>query len=114
MGRHCHRWKRTAALGRFETLPAAHWRRRIEANRGDPGYKLTISAPTIADAREWRRRCRLLSSYFSNRPAAAPAEPCSGLVLKATSWAGNRQSRAALTQKRLVAAFSAVQLGQRI
>jgi hypothetical protein len=47
-----HMLGRVAALGRFETLPAAHWRRRIKANRGDPGYKLTISAPTNADARE--------------------------------------------------------------
>jgi hypothetical protein len=44
--------ERATALGRFETLPAAHWRRRIKANRGDPGYTLTISAPTNADARE--------------------------------------------------------------
>jgi hypothetical protein len=35
-------------LGRFETLPAAHWREHVEANRDDPGYKLTISAPTNA------------------------------------------------------------------
>ena len=50
-------------------------------------------------AREWRRCCRLWRGYLSDRPAAAHAEPCSGLVLKATSWAGNRQSRAALGAK---------------
>jgi hypothetical protein len=49
--------------------------------------------------RVWRRCCRLWSGYFSDRPAAAPAEPCGGLVLEATSWAGNRQSRAALRAK---------------
>jgi hypothetical protein len=40
------------SLGRFETLRAAHWRERIEANPGDPEYRLTISAPTNADVRE--------------------------------------------------------------
>ena len=28
------------------------WRERLEANRADPGFKLTVSAPTNADARE--------------------------------------------------------------
>jgi hypothetical protein len=32
--------------------PAAHWRERVEANRDDPEYQLTISAPTNADTRE--------------------------------------------------------------
>ena len=42
------------AGGRQATVQrvARLWRERIEANRGDPGFKLTISAPTNADARE--------------------------------------------------------------
>jgi hypothetical protein len=36
-----------------------------------------------------------LSGDFSDRPAATPAEPRSGLVLEAAGSAGNRQSRAA-------------------
>ena len=40
-----------------------------------------------------------MSGCFSDRSAAAPAEPRRGLVLEATSWTGNRQSRAALGAK---------------
>jgi hypothetical protein len=42
------------AGGRQATVQrvAQLWRLRLEANRADPGYKLTISAPTNADARE--------------------------------------------------------------
>lgn len=42
------------AGGRQTTVQrvARLWRERIEANRGDPGFKLTVSAPTNADARE--------------------------------------------------------------
>jgi len=51
---------------------------------------------TAIRARECRRCCRLLSGYFSDRSAAAPAGPCSDLVLKAANCAGNRQNPAAL------------------
>src|SRR5262249_52706140 len=49
----------------------------------------------------WRsRRCRWLWSYcLPDRLATAPAEPRYGLVLKATSWARNRQRRTALKAK---------------
>ena len=42
------------AGGRQATVQrvARLWRERLEANRGDPGFKLTVSAPTNADARE--------------------------------------------------------------
>ena len=49
--------KKTAELvagGRQATVQrvARLWRERLEANRTDPGFKLTVSAPTNADARE--------------------------------------------------------------
>jgi hypothetical protein len=42
------------AGGRQATVQrvARLWRQRLEANRADPGFKLTVSAPTNADARE--------------------------------------------------------------
>ena len=42
------------AGGRQATVQrvARLWRERLEANRADPGFKLTVSAPTNADARE--------------------------------------------------------------
>ncbi|MFZ3238616.1 MAG: MobF family relaxase [Stellaceae bacterium] len=42
------------AGGRQATVQrvAQLWRQRLEANRGDPEFKLTVSAPTNADARE--------------------------------------------------------------
>ncbi len=42
------------AGGRQATVQrvARLWRERLEANRGDPGFRLTVSAPTNADARE--------------------------------------------------------------
>ena len=42
------------AGGRQKTVQrvARLWRERLEANRGDPGFRLTVSAPTNADARE--------------------------------------------------------------
>jgi len=42
------------AGGRQATVQrvARLWRERLEANRGDPEFKLTVSAPTNADARE--------------------------------------------------------------
>ncbi len=42
------------AGGRQKTVQrvARLWRERIEANRADPGFTLTVSAPTNADARE--------------------------------------------------------------
>jgi hypothetical protein len=42
------------AGGREATVQyvARLWRERVEANRGDPGFTLTLSAPTNADARE--------------------------------------------------------------
>ena len=42
------------AGGRLATVQrvARLWRQRLEANRGDPEFKLTVSAPTNADARE--------------------------------------------------------------
>ena len=42
------------AGGRQATVQrvARLWRQRLEANRGDPEFKLTVSAPTNADARE--------------------------------------------------------------
>jgi hypothetical protein len=42
------------AGGREATVQrvARLWRERVEANRGDPGFLLTVSAPTNADARE--------------------------------------------------------------
>ena len=42
------------AGGRQATVQrvARLWRERLEANRGDPDFKLTVSAPTNADARE--------------------------------------------------------------
>ena len=42
------------AGGRQATVQrvARLWYQRLEANRGDPGFKLTVSAPTNADARE--------------------------------------------------------------
>ena len=42
------------AGGRQATVQrvARLWHERLEANRGDPGFKLTVSAPTNADARE--------------------------------------------------------------
>ena len=42
------------AGGRQATIQRAArlWCERLEANRGDPGFKLTVSAPTNADARE--------------------------------------------------------------
>ena len=42
------------AGGRQATVQrvARLWCERLEANRGDPGFKLTVSAPTNADARE--------------------------------------------------------------
>ena len=42
------------AGGRQATVQrvARLWQQRLEANRADPGFKLTVSAPTNADARE--------------------------------------------------------------
>ena len=42
------------AGGRQATVQrvARLWRQRLESNRSDPGFKLTVSAPTNADARE--------------------------------------------------------------
>ena len=42
------------AGGRQQTVQrvARLWRERLEANRADPGFKLTVSAPTNADARD--------------------------------------------------------------
>jgi hypothetical protein len=42
------------AGGRLATVQrvARLWHERLEANRDDPGFKLTVSAPTNADARE--------------------------------------------------------------
>jgi hypothetical protein len=45
----------------------------------------------------WRRRCRLWSGDLPYRLAAAAAEPCARLILEATRWAGNWESRAALS-----------------
>src|SRR5215831_11957687 len=44
-------------------------------------------------ARRPRYCCRLWNGSFPERPAAASAEPCGGLVPEATSWAGDRQGR---------------------
>ena len=47
---------RVSAIGRFETLAAAHWRRRIEANRGET----RIQADNLSTDRRRREgdRCR--------------------------------------------------------
>src|SRR5262249_37471802 len=68
---------------------------------------------TAIRARECRRCCRLLSSYFSYRSAAAPAEPCRSRSQSRKLWREPAEPHR-IGRKNASLPRSAMQLGQRI